>query len=235
MRAPVVILPCSQQGGLPRPLRRARQGLDRPRRGPLADAVLAHGRRDGEPADPADRRRRGLGACFFGIPPDARRRGARGVRRSPTTSTRSASITIGPPADGHRRCRVARPGGGARRWRTSCIAGAGDTGPVHRRAAPRSTTGPDYRVSHPSTPAGASNHPRRDAARGREAAGAGPDPDGLPPRPAPGRTPAAFDAFLSRAARPVPAAARAARADPRRTPTACCSAGPAPRPSARSC
>ena len=48
-----------QQGGLPRAVRRARQGLDRPGRGPLADAVLAHGHRDGEPADPADRGRRG--------------------------------------------------------------------------------------------------------------------------------------------------------------------------------
>ena len=47
MRAPVVIVPLLEQGGLPRPLRRARQGLDRPRRGPLAGAVLAHGRRDG--------------------------------------------------------------------------------------------------------------------------------------------------------------------------------------------
>ena len=45
-----------QQGRLPRPLRRARQGLDRPRRGSLAGALLAHGHRDGQPADPADRR-----------------------------------------------------------------------------------------------------------------------------------------------------------------------------------
>ena len=41
----------------------------------------------------------GLGACFIGIPPDKEPRCAR-RSASPTTSTRSASITIGHRADG---------------------------------------------------------------------------------------------------------------------------------------
>ena len=82
MRAPVVIVPLLQQGGLPRPVRRARQGLDRPGRGPLAGAVLAHGRRDGRAADPADRRRRGPRRLLLRHPAGAERGRPRRVRRA---------------------------------------------------------------------------------------------------------------------------------------------------------
>ena len=69
-----------EQGRLPGPLRRARQGLDRPRRSTLAGAVLAHGRRDGLAADPADRRRRRPRRLLLRHPAGQGCRGPRGVR-----------------------------------------------------------------------------------------------------------------------------------------------------------
>ena len=90
MGAPVVILPCSSKAAYLERYAAGRQGLDRPRRGALADAVLAHGRRDGEPADPADGHRRRAGQLLH------RRAAGQGRRRrarrsaSPTTTTRSA-------------------------------------------------------------------------------------------------------------------------------------------------
>jgi hypothetical protein len=57
-------------GRLPGPLRRTRQGLDRPRRGPLADPLLAHRHRLCRAADAVDRGRCGLGGLFFGLPPE---------------------------------------------------------------------------------------------------------------------------------------------------------------------
>ena len=127
-----------QQGGLPEPLRRARQGLDRPGRGPLADAVLAHGRRDGEPADPADRGRRGPGRLLlrhpagargrasareFGIPDDLRPgRRDHASATAPTTTGRAGSPARRPRAAGRSTEVVHR--------------GTGGTPPVHRRRRP---------------------------------------------------------------------------------------------------
>ena len=109
----MVIVPLLQQGGLPRPVRRARQGLDRPGRGPLAGAVLAHGRR----AWPrllilltaVDE---GLGACFFGIPPDR----GHAVRRAfgiPDDFDPVGAITLG-----HRAADPGASGSPARRRRS---------------------------------------------------------------------------------------------------------------------
>ena len=126
MGAPVVILPCSSKAAYLRRYAEDGQGLDRPRRGPLADAVLAHGRRDGEPADPPDRDRRGPGQLLHRRPAGQGRRGARGVRhpRRPRPGRRDHDR---PP----RRAASGRP---ARRAParaasspTSCTAGAGAT------------------------------------------------------------------------------------------------------------
>ena len=54
-----------KQGRLPRPVRRAGQGLDRPRREPLAGALLGHRHRDGGSAHAADRHRRGTGRVLL--------------------------------------------------------------------------------------------------------------------------------------------------------------------------
>ena len=79
-----------EQGGLPGPLRRARQGLDRPRRGPLAGAVLAHGRRDGLAADPADARSTRDSAPASSASRPTRSRPSARSSRSRTPSTPSA-------------------------------------------------------------------------------------------------------------------------------------------------
>ena len=88
-----------QQGRLPRPLRRARQGLDRPRRGALAGALLAHGHRDGEPADPADRRRRGPRRAASSASRRTRIAAVDASSASPTTYDPIGAITIGHLAD----------------------------------------------------------------------------------------------------------------------------------------
>ena len=68
-------------GGLPRPLRGARQGLDRPRPRTLVGAVLVRRRGDGQSGCPAGRRWTRVSArCFFGVPVDRVDRRAGGVR-----------------------------------------------------------------------------------------------------------------------------------------------------------
>ena len=69
-RAPLIVVPHVQPVGLPRPVRRAGQGLDRPGRGPLAGAVLAHRHRVRALLMLLTAVDEGLGACFFGIPPE---------------------------------------------------------------------------------------------------------------------------------------------------------------------
>ena len=86
-----------EQGGLPGSLRRARQGLDRPRRGPLAGAVLAHGRRDGLAADPADGGRRRPRLLLLRHPARVRR-AVRAEFAIPTAFDPVGAITLGHPA-----------------------------------------------------------------------------------------------------------------------------------------
>ena len=158
-----------QQGGLPRPLRRARQGLDRPRRGPLAGAVLAHRHRDGGAADPADRRRRGPGRLLLRHPagPGRAVREAFGI---PEDYDPVGAITVGHREDTGEGRRLAAP---ARRRTRSCIAGAGAPrsgwGPgqraqSHRPDRPRSHTTGDRPCRSPD-PATRSARDRRDAPR----------------------------------------------------------------------
>ena len=88
--------PVLEQGGVPRPLRRGRQGLAGPRRGQVAGAVLAHRRRHGEPADPPDGGRRGARRVLLRHParPDPRGQGdVRDPRDRSTRSARSPSAT----------------------------------------------------------------------------------------------------------------------------------------------
>ena len=96
-----------QPGGLPRPVRRARQGLDRPRPGPLAGALLVRRRGHGRAAAAADRGRRGARRLLLRHPAGAGRR--RSAPRSGSRPTgcpwvRSPSAT---GLDGHRRRRLA--------------------------------------------------------------------------------------------------------------------------------
>ena len=114
MRAPGRRGPLLQQGGLPRPLRRARQGLDRPGRGPLAGAVLAHGRRHGSLLILLTAVDEGLGACFFGIPPEHDRHGPRDAFGIPRDFDPVGAITLGHRAEdpgnlGSRRTPPPRP------------------------------------------------------------------------------------------------------------------------------
>ncbi|CAA9247830.1 MAG: Nitroreductase family protein, partial [uncultured Blastococcus sp.] len=92
--------PAGQQGRLPGPLRRARQGLDRPRRGALAGPLLGRRRRHGRVADAADRRRRGAGRLLL-------RRPARAGPRLPGRVRRARRVPAG-------RLRVGRLPGGRR-------------------------------------------------------------------------------------------------------------------------
>ena len=137
-----------EQERLPRALRRGRQGLDRPRRAPLAGAVLAHGRRHGLPADPADRRRRGARRVLLRRAQRPRRRVARGASASRRRTSRSARSRW---ATRHRRReRPARPRGvRASRWRRSSTAAPGahrtDMRPVHRTAGAGATRDPRHR------------------------------------------------------------------------------------------
>ena len=92
-------------------------------------------------ADPADRRRRGPGRLLLRRPAGRATRPCARRSASPTTSTRSASITLGHRADDHRRRRARRRDERARRGRTWCTAGGGDTrqsiGLVPRGQRPR--------------------------------------------------------------------------------------------------
>ena len=231
--APVVIVPLSNRRRLPRPLRRARQGLDRPRRGALAGALLAHRHRDGRAADPADRCRRGPRRLLLRHParPDATRSGtAFGV---PAAYTPIGAITVGHRVARHRRGRLRGPApDDAVPTRSSTAAGGADrtdTPSVHRAPASGSTATrrPRSRIRD----ALASCH---DGPGGREAAGTGPDPDRLQPRPGTHRH-RRLRRVPRRARAAVPAAARAPRAHPGRTPTACSSAGRVATPAGRSC
>ena len=93
---------------------------------------------DGRAADPADRRRRGPGRLLLrhpagpdrGLPGRVRRAG--GVHPDRRDHRR-------PPHRGHRPRGLGRRAAGVRRTR-SCIAGVGDTPPVHRLARSRSTS-----------------------------------------------------------------------------------------------
>ena len=78
------------QAGVPGPLRRARQGLDGPGRGALAGPVLAHRHGHGDPADPADGRRRGAGRAVLRHRARGRRRSSASCTACPTTTSRSA-------------------------------------------------------------------------------------------------------------------------------------------------
>ena len=195
-----------QQGRLPRPLRRARQGLDRPRRGPLAGAVLAHRRRDGGLLILQTAVDEGLGACFFGIPPEHARRRPRGVRdpRRPTTrSARSRSATAAPT---RRRARARRRAGRARAW----------TGRPPRPlvALTTVTRAPPCRTARSRSCRRWSGSRRSPTATPTQV-----DTD-------------AFDVFARRARAAVPAAPRAARADPRPHPRPALPMGGARAPSA---
>ena len=120
--APVVIVPLPQ-GRLPRPLRRARQGLDRPGRGrwPVPYWHLDTG--DGVAADAADRRGRGARRVLLRHPAARDPRLPHGVRRARRSTPRSApspSATVSTtPAP------RARPPGGRGRRPRSCTAGPG--------------------------------------------------------------------------------------------------------------
>ena len=93
--APVVVVPLSQQGGLPRAVRRAGQGLDGPGGAPLAGALLAHRHRHGVPADPADRGRRGARRLLLRDPARADRRRSATSSGCPEQFTPIGAITVG--------------------------------------------------------------------------------------------------------------------------------------------
>ena len=105
--APVVIVPLASKERLPRPLRPARQGLDRPQRGPVAGAVLVGRHRDGRPADPADRGRRGARGLLLRHPRRAPGRPSATRSASPTTTQPVGAITVGHRVDRRRRGGVA--------------------------------------------------------------------------------------------------------------------------------
>ena len=79
---------------LPRPLRRARQGLDGPRPGPLAGPLLGRRHRHGRDADAARRVDQGLGALFFGIPP-ARHQAVRRAHGIPANRRLVGVVALG--------------------------------------------------------------------------------------------------------------------------------------------
>ena len=100
----------SDKDGLPRPLRRAGQGLDRPRRGALAGALLAHRHRHGRD-DHAARPRStpGWAPASSGCPPERWDGAARGVRRAGRGWRRSAwsAWATRRPTAARRRCAAA--------------------------------------------------------------------------------------------------------------------------------
>ena len=90
----------------------------------------------------------GLASCFIGIPP-AKEAAVRAAFEIPDDFDPVGVVTIG-----HHAADEGAAGSPSRRapqarWRTSCIAGAGVTGPVHRRE-PRAVNAPHPpAVSHP--------------------------------------------------------------------------------------
>ena len=90
MRAPVVIVPCSSKAAYLGRYAEPDKGWTDRGRGPLAGAVLAHGRRDGLAADPADGGRRGARAPASSGSRRTRCRRLARSSRSLTRSTRSA-------------------------------------------------------------------------------------------------------------------------------------------------
>ena len=93
----------------------------------------------------------GLGACFFGIPPEHDGGDPRGASASPTTSTRSArsrSVTA-PPTSRPPARRTARKRRAAGRRRAPRLLGS-DTTPVHRSAVAGSTRHPAPRLGSES-------------------------------------------------------------------------------------
>ena len=123
MRAPVIAVALSCKRVYLDRYATGGQGLDRPRRGTLAGAVLAHRHRHGRAADVAAGRRRGSRRTVHrdaaggdpGVP--------RGVRRARTITTWSESCASGTPIP-TRRSETFPPGGG--QLTTSCIAATGD-------------------------------------------------------------------------------------------------------------
>ncbi|CAA9361977.1 MAG: Nitroreductase family protein, partial [uncultured Nocardioidaceae bacterium] len=109
--------PAQPQGRLPRPVRRARQGLVGPGRGALAGPLLAPRHRDGLAADAAHGRRRGTRRLLLRDPPARDRvvpggvRGPGGLhpdrghhRRSPSGGRRRPWLRCaGPPSAGRGR------------------------------------------------------------------------------------------------------------------------------------
>ena len=90
------------QGRLPRPLRRARQGLDRPRRGALAGALLGRRHRHGVAAHPAHRHRRGPRQPLLRRAAGAPRRRPRGLRHPVQPHASSGVVSIGYAVPGPR-------------------------------------------------------------------------------------------------------------------------------------
>ena len=90
------------QGRLPRPLRRARQGLDRPRRGALAGALLGRRHGHGVAAHPAHRHRRGARQPLLRGAAGAPRRRPRGLRDPRPAAASSGVVSIGYAVPGPR-------------------------------------------------------------------------------------------------------------------------------------
>ena len=101
--APVLVLRADQPRGVPRPLRRARQGLDRPRRGALVGAVLVRRRGDGGHGDAAAGRRPGARApASSASRPTASRPSTPRSGCRPTSWAWAWSSLGHPPVDGDR-------------------------------------------------------------------------------------------------------------------------------------
>ncbi len=116
------------QGRLPRPVRRAGQGLDRPRRGALARAVLGRRHRDGGAADAAHGRRRGARVVLL-------RGAARAPRLLPDVVRRPGRPL--PRGRGERRVRGRRPQEPEPAARPARARAGGARRPVRRALPPR--------------------------------------------------------------------------------------------------
>ncbi len=198
-----------QQGRLPRPVRPGRQGLDRPGRGSLADAVLAPGHRDGQPADPADRDRRRprrlllRGAAAHGA--------ARCARRSaiPDDFDPVGVVTLGHPADGGAPP-ARRPGEAASR--SADVVHRGGWGSAGHPASP-SARAAGQRAATPASVSDPRTVPARNNLRAMTATVTAPSrssqaliriPTVSPPRPEPGRRRGLRRASWSSSARQFP-------------------------------
>ena len=121
--------PAVTTGGVPRPVRGARQGLDRQGRGPLAGALLAHRHRLRRAADAADRGGRGAGGVLLRRAAGADSTATGRPSASPTSTCRSG---LSPSATGHPTAGRRRSGAGTGQSRTSSTAAPGEpavTGP----------------------------------------------------------------------------------------------------------